>query len=111
MPKVPTNTPGIEPVPPSTTMEKMITDSRKRRQVRRNDRDAAGVERAGQAGPCRAQQEGDRLDVDRVHAHRLGRQLILAHVRPGPSQPRVLQPPHAEDRDHDKKQDQVVMAE
>ena len=30
MPTVPTNTPGIEPVPPSTTMQKMMTDSRKR---------------------------------------------------------------------------------
>ncbi len=30
MPKVPRNTPGIDPVPPRTTMQKMMTDSRKR---------------------------------------------------------------------------------
>src|SRR5690606_32567472 len=65
-----------------------------------------GARYAAEAG---AHRKGQQLDVARIDAHGLGRDLVLAHGFPGTAYARVLQA-HADDDDDDgQQQEQVII--
>ena len=80
----PSATPQTFPMPPSTTMARMVNDTREPEQARADEGQLAGEEHAGEPGGRRTQRERQQLGHDRVDAACRGRQLVLADGHPGP---------------------------
>ena len=77
-------TPNCEPMPPSTTMARMIADSRKLKLSGADEALPHGEERAGEAAEHGADGEGGELGVRGVDAERAAGDLVLAQGFPGP---------------------------
>src|ERR1700730_10456140 len=69
-----------------------------------------GFEAAGDACDYCTQSEGEQLVARDVDALAQSRDLILADCRPGLSEPAFGQPPHQENHNHDRNQDDVDTA-
>ena len=96
------------PMPPSTTMTRMMVET-----VNWNMSGVAVVSLATWNVPAmradrRADGEREQLVVDVVDAHRAGGKLVLAQRQPGAAGARVLQAIADEDDQRDERQDQVV---
>ena len=76
-------TPIWEPRPPSTTIARMMADSRKAKLSGRDEALPGGEEGAGEAAEHGADGEGGELGVGGVDAERAAGDLVLAQRLPG----------------------------
>ena len=83
-PMAASTTPIWLPMPPSTTMARMMALSMKVKLSGADEALAGGEERAGEAAEHGAEREGGELGVGRVDAQRLAGDLVLAQRLPGP---------------------------
>ena len=85
-------TPIWLPMPPSTTIDRMVADSRKVKDSGEMKPWRVGEERAGEAGEHRAHGEGGELGVGGVDAERAAGDLVLAQRLPGAADRQPAQP-------------------
>ena len=84
-------TPARFPAPPSTTAARNRIESMKVNVSGVMEPALARVQRAGQAADRGAHGERPQLELERRHAHQLGRVLVLADRHPRPSDAAVLE--------------------
>ena len=101
-------TPIWLPMPPSTTMERIVADSMKVKDSGEMKRFARGEERAGEAGEHRADGEGGELGVGGVDAERAAGDLVLAQRFPGAADRQPAQPDGDEAGEQGQRQDQII---
>ena len=101
-------TPICEPMPPSTTMARMIADSMKTKDSGRDEALPRGEEAAGEAAEHRADGEGGELGVGRVDAERAAGDLVLAQRLPGAADRQAAQAHGDEVGEQRQRQDHVV---
>ena len=100
-------TPSCEPMPPSTTMARIVADSMKVKLSGLTKPLAHGEERAGEAAEHRAERERRELGVGGVDAERAASDLVLAKRLPGPADREPAQPNGHEIGQEREREDQI----
>ena len=101
-------TPIWLPMPPSTTMARIMADSMKVKDFGRDESLPRGEERAGEAAEHRADGESGELGVRGVDAERAAGDLVLAHGLPGPPDGQTAQPERDRSGQQGQGQDHVI---
>ena len=101
-------TPIWLPMPPSTTIARMVADSMKVKDSGEMNACARREERAGEAGEHRAHGEGGELGIGGVDAERAAGDLVLAQRLPGAADRQPAQPHGDEAGQQRQRQDQVI---
>ena len=106
---LPSMTPAMFPIPPSTMMLSTAIDTEKLKSSARDDADDRSVERAGEPADGCADGECEQLGGRRVDAGRCGRHLILAQRHPCAADSRALDVAQQQDDRDNNDQDRPVV--